>query len=219
MERFYDRFIRAFTCQEDDRHVRLALASLFEQRLRVHVRQIRSGQKDIRGTSIEQREDLFAGLHGNDVAEGTLFEKLHDQRAIAPNAGDTAVFFRAHNAVHLGDVFNNSGYPFIDAGSGGEIDGMIAFCKAALAELEPGAIVIPGHGPVTDVAALERYIAMLETVRDRVSAMIDQGKSLEEVIAAKPTADFDGTYGPVEESLGFLDRVYTSLTKEPEAGD
>ena len=57
-------------------------------------------------------------------------------------------------------------------------------------------------------------IAMLTTVRARVAVLIDEGKTLEEVIAAKPTADFDETYGPVEESLGFLDRTYTSLSKK-----
>ncbi len=132
----------------------------------------------------------------------------------AHTAGDAAVIFREHNAVHMGDVFNNTGFPFIDADSGGDIDGMIAFCEAVAAELEPGAIVIPGHGPVTDAAALARYVAMLKTVRGRVHAMIEQGKSLEEVVAANPAADFEKAYGEVEASLGFLDRVYTSLAKK-----
>jgi glyoxylase-like metal-dependent hydrolase (beta-lactamase superfamily II) len=131
----------------------------------------------------------------------------------AHTTGDTAVFFRGHNAVHMGDVFNNTGYPFIDADSGGEIDGMIAFCEAVLAELKPGAIVIPGHGEVTNYAALQRYIEMLKTVRTRVSEMIDRGMSVAEVIAAKPTADLDETFGDVANSLGFVDRVYTSLKK------
>ncbi len=147
-------------------------------------------------------------LHFN----GGEIELLHD--GPAHTAGDTAVFFRAHNAVHLGDVFNNSGYPFIDADSGGGIDGMISFCKAVLAELRPDAIVIPGHGPVTDDAALRRYIEMLETVRGRVAKLIADGKTLKEAVAAKPTADLDAVYGPESESLGFVNRVYTSLTRD-----
>ncbi len=131
----------------------------------------------------------------------------------AHTTGDTAVFFRGRNAVHMGDVFNNTGYPFIDADSGGQIDGMIAFCKAVLAELKPGAIVIPGHGEVTDTETLERYVAMLETVRGRIAKMIEEGMTVAEVIAAKPTADLDSTYGDVANSLGFIDRVYTSLSK------
>ena len=128
----------------------------------------------------------------------------------AHTAGDTAVFFRGVNAVHTGDVFNNSGYPFIDADNGGDIDGMIAFCKAMLAELNADSIVIPGHGPVTGYADLADFINMLQTVRDRIAILLDQGKTLEEVIAAKPTADFDERYG---DPSGLIDRAYSSLTK------
>ncbi len=132
----------------------------------------------------------------------------------AHTTGDAAVIFRNHNAVHMGDVFNNAGYPFIDADSGGEIDGMIEFCEAVLAEMKPGAIIIPGHGEITDDAALGRYVEMLKTVRGRVSKMIDEGMSVEAVIAAKPTADLDEVYGDVANSMGFVDRVYTSLKKK-----
>ena len=131
----------------------------------------------------------------------------------AHTAGDAAVIFRKHNAVHMGDVFNNTGYPFIDADSGGDIDGMIAFCQAVLDEVGPDATIIPGHGPIVGTEVMVAYIEMLKTVRDRVAAMIAEGKSMEEVIAAKPTADFDETYGPEGQSLGFVNRVYTSLSK------
>ena len=127
--------------------------------------------------------------------------------------GDTAVFFRKHNAVHLGDVFNNSGYPFVDVGSGGGIDGMIRFCTETLAQIDEHTVVIPGHGPVTDYARLGQYLAMLRTVRDRIQGMIDDGKSLEEVSAASPTADFDAIYGPESASLGFVNRVYSDLSE------
>lgn len=132
----------------------------------------------------------------------------------AHTSGDAAIFFRGHNAVHLGDVFNNAGFPFIDVDSGGDIDGMIAFCEGALAELQPGAIVIPGHGEVTDYAALERYISMLKSVRARIAEMVEKGMTLEAITAAKPAADFDPEFGDVTKSLGFINRVYTSLTKK-----
>ena len=123
------------------------------------------------------------------------------------------MFFRRHNAVHLGDVFNNSGYPFVDVGSGGGIDGMIRFCEETLAQIDENTVVIPGHGPVTDTARLEQYLVMLRTVRARIQGMIDEGKTLEEISAAAPTADFDAIYGPESASLGFVNRVYTDLTK------
>ena len=128
--------------------------------------------------------------------------------------GDTAVFFRKQNAVHLGDVLNNTGYPFIDVESGGGIDGMIKFCESTLTEMGPDAIIIPGHGPVTDAAALSRYIYMLKTMRSRIASVIAEGKTLQEVIDAKPTADFDEVYGPETASLGFVNRVYTSLSEQ-----
>jgi hypothetical protein len=74
--------------------------------------------------------------------------------------------------------------------------------------------VIPGHGAVTGYATMKAYIEMLTTVRDRVAKMIDQGKSLKEVSASNPTAGFEERYGDVSKSLGFIDRVYTSLKKK-----
>ncbi|HMB74408.1 MAG TPA: MBL fold metallo-hydrolase [Gammaproteobacteria bacterium] len=128
----------------------------------------------------------------------------------AHTTGDTAVIFRGHNAVHLGDVFNNSGYPFIDADNGGDLNGMIVFCQAVLDELEPGAVVIPGHGPVADYAKLERYIEMLTDVRDKMAALIGAGASLEQVIAAQPTAAWDDEFG---DPARMIDRSYLSLSR------
>lgn len=127
----------------------------------------------------------------------------------AHTTGDTAVIFRGSNAVHLGDVFNNTGYPFIDAGNGGDLDGVIKFCTETLKLIDKDTVVIPGHGPITDYAALAQYIAILTDIRERMVALIDEGKTLEEVIAAKPTADYDEQMG----NPGmFLNRAYMSLT-------
>lgn len=128
----------------------------------------------------------------------------------AHTTGDTAVIFRGHNAVHLGDVFNNSGYPFIDADNGGGINGVISFCESVLAVIDEQTTVIPGHGPVTDYAALVAYIDMLKTVRDRIVKLIGEGADLEAVYAAEPTADFDEAHG---DPSGLINRAFTSLTK------
>ena len=124
--------------------------------------------------------------------------------------GDTAVLFRDHNIVHLGDVFNTSGYPFIDADNGGSLEGVIAFSESVLAELRPGAVVIPGHGPVSNYQGLVDYISMLKTIRDRMSALIGSGASLEQVIAARPTSDWDAKQG---DPLRLIDRAYASMTR------
>ena len=90
---------------------------------------------------------------------------------------------------------------------------MIRFCEETLAQIDGNTVVIPGHGPVTDTARLGQYLVMLRTVRERIQGMIDEGKSLEEITAAAPTADFDAVYGPESASLGFVNRVYTDLTQ------
>ena len=127
----------------------------------------------------------------------------------AHTTGDTAVFFRGDNAVHLGDVYNNSGYPFIDAGNGGTLDGLIAFCQATLKEIDEETIVIPGHGPISDYQGLTRYIAMLTDIRAKMMALILDGASLEEVVAAKVTAAYDAEQG--DPNL-LVNRAYFSLT-------
>lgn len=125
----------------------------------------------------------------------------------AHTTGDTAVLFRDANAVHMGDVFN-ARYPFIDADNGGDLDGMIHFCRSVLDIVDPQTRVIPGHGPVMDYGALDRFTSMLATVRDRLQIMLDRGLTLEQVIAAKPTADFDEQFG---DPALFVTKAYMSL--------
>jgi glyoxylase-like metal-dependent hydrolase (beta-lactamase superfamily II) len=128
----------------------------------------------------------------------------------AHTSGDAAVIFRSRNAVHMGDVFNNAGYPFIDADNGGSLSGIIAFCEAVLRELNEDTVVIPGHGPVTDYAELADYVAMLRTIRDRIAALIAGGATLEQVVAARPTRGWDEEQG---DPAAFLNRSYASLTR------
>jgi cyclase len=139
---------------------------------------------------------------------GTLIDLMHF--GPAHTAGDAAVFFREHNAVHMGDIFTPRGYPFVDTDNGGDIDGMITFCRAVLAEANEDTIVIPGHGPITTYADLRQFTAMMQSVRDRVAELKAAGSSLEQVIAQKPTAAWDASYGQPE---NFIDRVYTSLSR------
>jgi cyclase len=128
----------------------------------------------------------------------------------AHTAGDTAVVFRGRDAVHLGDVFNTSGYPFIDADNGGSLRGIIEFCSAVLEQIDRTAIVIPGHGPVSDYEGLRDYVAMLSEIHDRMSALISSGASLEQVMAARITAEWDEKLGDPE---SFVNRAYTSMTR------
>jgi cyclase len=128
----------------------------------------------------------------------------------AHTAGDAAVFFRNRNAVHMGDLFMPRGYPFVDVDNGGDIDGLIAFCRGVLAELDENSIVIPGHGPIATYADLAHFTDMLETVRARIAELMRAGADLEQILAAKPTAPFDERYGM---PANFVDRVHTSLSR------
>jgi len=128
----------------------------------------------------------------------------------AHTAGDTATIFRAKNAVHMGDVFNNAGYPFIDADNGGSLEGIIDYCRAILGEINTSTVVIPGHGAVADYVELADYVAMLSEIRDRLRALIDDGATLEQIVAARPTAEWDAEQG---DPASFLNRAYASMTR------
>jgi hypothetical protein len=79
-----------------------------------------------------------------------------------------------------------------------------------LDEIDSGTVVIPGHGPVSDYQGLADYVAMLRTIRDRIAALIETGASLQQVVAARPTAEWDEARG---DPASFIDRAYTSLTR------
>ena len=105
--------------------------------------------------------------------------------------GDSIIYFKEANVVHMGDTLFNTCYPFIDTNSGGSLEGLIPAIERALAKIDEETIVIPGHGPVTDKAGLKTYLDMLVTVGGRVRTLKSSGKTLEEVLVANPTAEFD----------------------------
>jgi len=115
--------------------------------------------------------------------------------APAHTDGDSIVLFEKADVIHMGDVFFNSGYPFVDTSSGGSAPGVVAAVDRALELVGPKTKVIPGHGELTDRAGLVAYRDMMKTIVDRVAAMKAAGKSLEEVQAAKPTKELDERWG------------------------
>lgn len=128
----------------------------------------------------------------------------------AHTRGDAAVYFRDSNVIHMGDVYNNAGYPFIDAENGGGIEGVIAFCEAILQEINTDTVVVPGHGPVAGYADLAEYVTMLTEIRGKMMVLIGQGASLEEVMAANVTANWDAKKG---DPTRLVNRAYYSLTR------
>lgn len=108
---------------------------------------------------------------------------------------DIHIHYTRANVLHLGDVFFNGFYPFIDASTGGSINGMIAGAEHGLKLSNATTKIVPGHGPLADRAALTRYRDVLVDVRDRVKKLKDAGRSVQDVLAARPTAHLDDPWG------------------------
>lgn len=109
--------------------------------------------------------------------------------------GDSYIRFAAANVIHAGDIFFNGFYPFIDVQHGGSLKGMIAAAEQLLAESDDQTKIIPGHGPLADKAQLSAYRTMLVTAHGRLLALKEQGKTVEEAVAAKPLADLEKEWG------------------------
>jgi glyoxylase-like metal-dependent hydrolase (beta-lactamase superfamily II) len=108
---------------------------------------------------------------------------------------DISVHLAEADILHVGDTWWNGFYPFIDYSTGGGIDGMIRAAEDNLAIVTDKTIIIPGHGPVGDKSQLAEYRDMLVSIRESVAALKRQGRSLEQTVAAKPTAAYDAKWG------------------------
>lgn len=115
--------------------------------------------------------------------------------AHAHTDGDAIIHFKNSNVIHMGDTFFNKLYPFIDTSSGGTVAGVLNAVDDVLPMIDDNTKIIPGHGPLANKADLKAYRHMLATVSTRIEQHIKNKKSLEEVIASKPTAEFDAVWG------------------------
>ena len=143
-----------------------------------------------------------------------------------PNAHtneDTIVWFRFSDVISAGDIYSTETYPVIDVERGGSIqgilDGLNFILDLAFPEFrsQGGTMVIPGHGRLSDTGDVAIYRNMVSVVRDRIQNMIDEGMTLDQVQATRPTRDFDSRYGsetgPWTTGM-FLEAVYRSLSGE-----
>jgi glyoxylase-like metal-dependent hydrolase (beta-lactamase superfamily II) len=148
-----------------------------------------------------------------------LAGRVADLRHIASahTDGDTYVWFKTANVLSTGDTFTNGRYPNIDFANGGNIKGMIAAADAYLKLTNAKSRIVPGHGPIADKAALAEYRTMLVTARDRMAKLVKDGKSEDDVVAAKPFADLDAKWAPSElASKNFIRVVWHSLADKPD---
>ena len=125
---------------------------------------------------------------------------------------DIFVHFQHANVFHAGDTFFSGRYPMIDRSSGGSIAGMITAADRTLSIVDASTRIIPGHGSMTDRQGLQEYRDMLAEAQSRIAKLKQQGKTLDEAAAAKPTADLDPKWGKVGLAPDFfVSLVYSTL--------
>ena len=124
---------------------------------------------------------------------GEELRALHMPRAHTD--GDAIVHFTKSDVIHMGDIYFNGMYPFIDTSSGGTPEGTIAACDQVLALASDATRIIPGHGPLSNKAELKAYRDMIATVNARVKEMVAAGRKADEIFAAGVTRDFDEKWG------------------------
>jgi len=133
-------------------------------------------------------DDTMQVWHNGDLLDLVHFEPAHTD-------SDIYIHFHQANVLHVGDIWFNGIYPFIDEGTGGSISGMIRAGDKALAVAGDNTKIVPGHGPLGSKADLQKFHDMLSGVRDKVAALKNSGASEQEAIAKKPTADLDAAWG------------------------
>jgi cyclase len=130
----------------------------------------------------------------------------------APNAhtdGDAIVWFKEANAFHMGDVFVTYGFPYIDHEHGGNLNGIISACEKVIDMADDETWFIPGHGSPSRKSDVIAYVTMLSTMRSRVADLIDEGKSLDEIITLDPGKEIEGI-GSSEQAVRW---TYDAVTK------
>jgi glyoxylase-like metal-dependent hydrolase (beta-lactamase superfamily II) len=135
----------------------------------------------------------------------------------APKAhtdGDTFVQFVNANVIMTGDFYRSIQYPNIDRTNGGSLQGLIDALNAVIKAAGPATKIVPGHGPVVDRAAVTAHRDMVVALRDKVAKLVKEGKTQEQVVAAKPTADYDAkVQQPGTTADRFVGQLYAELKK------
>ena len=142
-------------------------------------------------------------LNGDDVTS-THLPPAHTD-------GDAFVRFARANVVHTGDVFAAYRYPFMDVESGGSVKGVLRAIDAMLPMMDDNTRVIPGHGGLSSKKDVLAYRRMVSTAIAKVEPMVKSGKTLQQVIDAKPLREFDEEWGKFRKPEAFVEIVYNGL--------
>jgi cyclase len=134
---------------------------------------------------------------------------------VAHTDGDTMVYFPNANVIMTGDFYRSTGYPNIDRANGGTMNGMLAGFDAIQKLGKPDTRIVPGHGAIVDKVTVAAHRDMMVAVRDKVAALVRQNKTQEEVVAAKPTAEWDAkvTGSTAATADRFVGQLYQELKK------
>lgn len=166
--------------------------------------------------------DTFFELRRRKFFNDEGVEIIHQPNAVTD--GDSIVHFRKSDVIVAGDIFNTTHYPFINLEEGGSLQGLLGALRFITDrtvykhQQDGGTMIIPGRGYLSNEWEVGEYRDMLILIRDRVQALIDDGASLREVQAARPSMDFDRRYGTNDgdwTTEDFIEAVYRSLTDEP----
>jgi len=130
----------------------------------------------------------------------------------AHTSGDAIVWLPARNVMHTGDILEREAPPFIDWWAGGSLDGMIAGVDFINARINDSTILVPGHGTPANRAGLLAYRAMLVAARERIGALLREGKTLDDVVAARPLRDFEAMLGSERRTGQFVWQVGRGLS-------
>lgn len=149
-------------------------------------------------------DKLALHLDGEDIEIGK-FPPAHTD-------GDSYIRFPKADVIHVGDVFRTVGYPVVDANNGGSVKGTIETLDKIVAMAGADTKILPGHGVVSTKADVAAFRDMIAELQKRIGAMVKQGMTLEQVTAAKPTAEFDAKYGSPDRMLpGFYQALKAEM--------
>jgi glyoxylase-like metal-dependent hydrolase (beta-lactamase superfamily II) len=128
--------------------------------------------------------------------------------------GDSVIFFRGSDVIHMGDIFRTRGQPIFDRNNGGSYEGLIAASDFVLNLMGENTKIVPGHGAVSTRADLLEVRNIMATVRDRIQAGIDAGRTAEAIVASDPSAGFNWRDGrlTVDETVRW---IHTELVAQP----
>ncbi len=128
--------------------------------------------------------------------------------------GDIVVWFSQSNVIHMGDLFFNGIFPFVDLGSGGDVLQFTENVGAMLDRIPDDARIIPGHGPVADMEDLRRFHTMLTETTEIVRGHVEAGKTLEEIQAEETFDDYPGWGDVFITAPQWIATIHASLTRE-----